>query len=125
MNKQEVRKQLLQGKTLQQLFEFTDGQECPIYKGEFEKSDNIIYIPDIWLNDIPIDRKIEPEEIDDVLHHFSSGFDFVDECNGNEKLAKTLFDFCDWQHPNSQDIKDLYDDDDEFLEEFGISMDEC
>jgi hypothetical protein len=124
MNRYEVKEQLLQGKKLQELFDFTDGQECLIYKGNFEKSDKIIYIPDIYLNDIPIDRKLEPEEIDEILHHFISGFNFIDECNGNEKLAKALFDFCDWQHPNTQDIKDGYDEE-EFLEEFGISMDEC
>jgi hypothetical protein len=125
MNRYEVKEQLLQGKTLQELFEFTDGQECLIYKGDFEKSDNIIYIPDTDLNRIPIDRKLEPEEIDDVIEHFSSGFNFIDECNGNEKLAKALFNCCDWQHPNVQDIKELYCyDEEEFLDEFGISMDE-
>jgi hypothetical protein len=126
MNKYEAKQQLLQGKTLQELFTFIDGQECLIYKGNFEKSDNIIYIPDTDLNEIPIDRELEAEEIDYVVGQFYSGFNFIDKCNGNEKLAKALFDFCDWQHPCVQDIKELYfNDEEEFFKEFGICMYEC
>lgn len=43
MNKKELKAKLEQGEHLEDIFNFTDGQECLIYKGKFEKSDNIIY----------------------------------------------------------------------------------
>ena len=44
------------------------------------------------------------------------------ECDGNEKLARELFEFVDWQHPNIQDVLDTYDDE-ELEEEYGFSID--
>ena len=52
INKNELKARLKQGEHLEDIFNFTDGQECLIYKGKFEKSDNIIYIPDIYLNEL-------------------------------------------------------------------------
>ena len=56
MNREQVKEELLKGRTLEELFEFHPGQECDIYKGEFSLSDEIIYIPEEpwkerrWLN---------------------------------------------------------------------------
>ena len=47
--------------------------------------------------------------------------DFVEECRSHEDLARELFDFVDWQHPNIQDLLDGYDDE-EFEERYGFSM---
>ena len=47
MTKRELKDKLLTGSVLEDLFEFSDGQDCLIYKGNFEVSDQIIYIPDI------------------------------------------------------------------------------
>lgn len=44
INKNELKARLKQGELLGDIFNFTDGQECLIYKGKFEKSDNIIYV---------------------------------------------------------------------------------
>lgn len=109
INKNELKARLKQGEHLEDIFNFTDGQECLIYKGKFEKSDNIIYIPDIYLNEL----------------NCYTGNDFLKECNGCEKAARALFGFVDWQHPNIQDLVDLYDDEeDEFFKKFGIHFED-
>ena len=52
MTKNELKMKLEAGAFLVDLFDFTYGQECLIYKGNFETSDQIIYIPDVDLNEI-------------------------------------------------------------------------
>lgn len=50
MTKDELRKALEEGKQLDELFEFTDGQECQIFKAKcvahFAGNHEIVYIPD-------------------------------------------------------------------------------
>lgn len=106
MTKNEVINELRSGKKLEDLFEFTDGQECLIYKAdEFEVSDNVIYIPDIFLNEIAIDRVLTNDEIQDVRQEMYTGNDFLEECNNKEDAARLLFSWCDWQHPTIHDIE--------------------
>ena len=125
MTKEQLREELECGKTLKELFEFTDGQECLIYNAnDFEVSDNIVYIPDVDMNEIDIETVFTTDsEIENVLRHCYIGNDFVEECNGHEDLARELFQFVDWQHPNIQDVLDTYDED-EFEEKFGFLMEE-
>ena len=55
MTKAELRERLRKGAIMDDLFEFREGQECWIFKApEFEPGENILYIPDTDLNDIPI-----------------------------------------------------------------------
>jgi len=122
MTKEQLKSKLESGCMLSEIFDFIDGQECLIYKGEFETTDNIIYIPDIYLNEIEINACLSSDEIANVIEHCYSGQDFMTECKGHEKLARELFSFVDWQHPNIQDVLDTYDED-EFEETYGISMD--
>ena len=91
MNREQVKVELLKGRTLEELFEFQLGQECDIYKGEFSLSDEIIYIPDLDLNEIPIHEVVEKEEVDRVVNAMYSGMDFLEQCGGKEELAKELF----------------------------------
>lgn len=123
MTKKDLKERLDAGAILVDLFDFTDGQECLIYKGEFEVSDEIIYIPDIYSNEIETEKILEGEEIENVLHHCCTGNDFVIECNGHEDLAKELFNFVDWQHLNIRDVLDTYYED-EFEEKYGFLMEE-
>ena len=52
----EARTRLLAGETMDSIFRFRPGQECMIFKAEaFSPSDEIIYIPDIALNEFPVD----------------------------------------------------------------------
>lgn len=122
MNKNQLKDFLETGKTLQDAFVFCNGQDCSIYKGNFEESDEIIYIPDIDLNEIVIDRKLNPDEIKTVIDCCYSGNDFIDICRKHENLARGLFKYVDWQHPDVNDFTDGYDDE-AFMEEFGFSMD--
>lgn len=119
MKKTELRDLLRKGWMLDQLFQWTEGQECMIYKADdFAPGDEVIYIPDLDLNDIPtkvqlnIDNSMNEddpgwpnmtgeEQIRVVLSYCYTGQDFVDECGGNEELAKRLFWYCDWQNPGS------------------------
>ena len=123
MTKNELKMKLEAGAFLVDLFDFTYGQECLIYKGNFEISDQIIYIPDVDLNEIDTESVLEDEEIENVIDCCYTGNDFVAECSGHEDLAMELFNFVDWQHPNIQDVLDGYDDD-EFEERYGFSMED-
>lgn len=123
MNKYQLRGHLQVGKPLTALFNFTEGQDCMIYKSNFDKSNEIIYIPDLGLNEIETDRALTEEEIDQVINNCYSGYDFIDICNNHENVAKALFNFVDWQHPRTEDLTEGYSEE-EFLQEFGVSMDE-
>lgn len=103
MTKEALRKNLEAGKMMDDLFHYSAGQQCTIYKAAaFTTGDEIIYIPDISLNDIPMDRPLRNgEEIEEVLSVCYAGVDFVQECAGDVKLAERLFYYCDWQHPSS------------------------
>lgn len=98
VKKTELRKALLQGKTLDEMLAFGPGQECEIFKADkFEDGDVVIYVPDTSLNEIDILKKFnDPEEIDEVLSNCYTGQDFVDECGGNREKAELLFDLVDW-----------------------------
>lgn len=120
MTKAELRVELMKGRTLDDILQFTDGQECTIFKADqFIPGDEVLYIPDIDLNQIPVDINLSydnsmadetndgwdpmtPEEqVKTVLSFCYTGDDFINECDGDEKLAERLFWYCDWQHPNS------------------------
>lgn len=51
MTAKELKKKLIEGYRLKDLFHFSDGQDCIIYKSDFEITDDIIYR-----------NKITPEE---------------------------------------------------------------
>ncbi len=105
---------LQQGRTFNDLLVFVPGQECEIYKADdFRPGDTVIYIPDVCLNSIPIDRPIRgSEELAEVLSSCYTGQDFIDECSGNVEKAEHLFWYCDWQHPSSA-ADELADDEEE------------
>lgn len=112
MTKNELREALLNGKRMDELFEFSPGQDCEIFKADaFSPGYDIIYIPDLDLNHIPAGICSE-EEADEVLFCCYTGEDFIDECGGDEIMAGRLFWYCDWQHPSSA-IDEIQDDEDE------------
>ena len=127
MTKLELRYILMGGKKLEDIFDFTNGQECLIYKGKFLPGimgDDICYIPDIFLNEILYNRTVSESEIEDIIDECYTTHDFIDECNGHEKLAEDLFNHVDWQHPDIQDFLEGYDDANQFFEEYGFSINE-
>lgn len=103
MTKAELRDHLKAGHCMNDAFDFAPGQDCEIFKAdEFKPGDQIIYIPDVYLNEIPLNTPITDEEaIDDVVGMCYTGNDFIDECGGDTDLAERLFAYCDWQHPSS------------------------
>lgn len=105
MTVNEVRERIIKGECLSDMFKFTDGQDCMIYKGDWNPGDEVIYIPDIDLNEICINRPLiqilNETEIEDVLYCLYTGKDFIEIMDGDEELAKSLFLYCDWQHPSS------------------------
>ena len=122
ITKQTLRELLSKGTTLESIFEFKEGQDCLIFKAEkFKETEDIIYIPDITLNEIEVTRPLDAEGIDHVIEHCCNGKDFINECRGNEQLAEALFDFDDWQYPCLQDILDGYAEE-EFQEDYGCSL---
>lgn len=113
LTKQELKLQLQQGHTLNDLLAFGPGQDCEIFKADkFYPGDVVIYVPDVTLNHIPLDRSImDPEEFSEVLSNCYTGQDFINECHGDAEKAEHLFWYCDWQHPSS--AVDELDDDEE------------
>lgn len=112
MTRVELMAALKAGKIMEELLPSVSGQECEIYKASsFVLGDDIIYIPDIWLNEIPYHTAIsDDEDIEEILLSCYSGNDFLEECGGNAQLAERLFWLCDWQHPSSL-LPELMDND--------------
>ena len=98
VTKAELRERLLKGAVMDDLFEFREGQECWMFKApKFEPGDDILYIPDTDLNNIPVaERPTCYEEIED----------------GNVEKAERLFWYCDWQHPSAA-LPEIEDDEED------------
>lgn len=127
MTKDRLKKELLNGKRLNELFDFTDGQECLIYKGNFTENtlaDEIVYIPDIYLNDIDINKVYDDKtEIERIISECFDAADFIRICKYHTSIAFDLFNLVDWQHPDLQDLLDsYYSDEDEFLKRYKIPI---
>ena len=122
MTKEELKKRLEHGETLYDLFDFQTGQNCEIYKGEWQVSDEIIYIPDLY--EIPLNESLDGENIKSVLARCCTGNNFLHETKENEKMAKDLFEESDWAYPDDQSIVDGYfsDENNEFEKNYGISL---
>jgi hypothetical protein len=103
MTKAELREKLLGGAVMDNLFAFRNGQDCEIFKAtRFERSDDIIYIPDLALNLIPVTEPANgPEDVEEIVGCCYTGNDFIEECGGDVEKARHLFWYCDWQHPSS------------------------
>lgn len=114
--KEQAAAALLHGATLDNLFQFQDGQDCTIYKSDiFWTSDRdvIIYIPDLDLNEIRTDRVLTEEEIEEVIDSCYSRKDFMEIVGGDKDKAIELFHFCDWQHPSTAWDEGTLDDEEE------------
>lgn len=112
MTKEEIRRRLLAGETLDSILPFRSGQECEIFKAEnFALGDEVIYVPDIYLNEIPVDEDLSKDEdwINYSIENCYTGNDILNDCGGNEELARRVFNFIDWQHPSSA-ANELEDD---------------
>ncbi len=115
MTKGELREYLKAGGLMGDAFDFGPGQECEIFKADyFEPGDEIIYIPDLSLNKIPVWEPVTDDEaIEEVVGNCCTGNDFIDECDGDTETAERLFWYCDWQHPSSAMDEGAVDDDEE------------
>ena len=114
ITKETLRKSLEIGLKMGELFDFSDGQNCLIFKAEsFLPGDKIIYISDAFLNEIPLDRPIANDsEIVEIIDKCYTGDDFIELCDGNVDLAERLFGYCDWQHPSSA-LNEVMDDEED------------
>ena len=104
MTKEKIRTRLLAGETLDDILVLRPGQECFIFKEHsFRPGADVIYVPDIDLNEIPayVDISDDVELIDEVLDDCYTGDDFIEQCGGDATLAEALFYYVDWQHPSS------------------------
>lgn len=104
LTKDELELKLAEGSAMVDLFDFGPGQECEIFKAEkFSAGPQILYIPDVTLNQIPISEPVSDsrQQIEDILSQCYTGDDFIEECGGDAELAERLFHYCDWQHPSS------------------------
>ena len=128
MTKAELREELKKGHRLDELLKFGPGQDCTMFKAEkFALGDEVIYVPDVDLNEIPIsidlsvansimeryDPKFGPMEakyqIEWVLGFCYTGDEILNEANNDKELAHSLWWYCDWQHPSSA-LPEVVDD---------------
>lgn len=111
LTKRELSVRLQQGRTLNDLLAFGLGQDCETFKADrFHPGDAVIYVPDVALNQLPLERPItNPEELAEVLSSCYTGQEFIDTCSGDVEKAERLFYYCDWQHPSSA-MDELVDD---------------
>ena len=123
MTREEAKKLLCEGKKVSEIFDLIPGQECMIYKGEWpdnpDASDEIIYIPDINLNNLDDYDMLMSER----LSLMYTAKDFLNQTGGNIAAAKDLFEFVDWQNPDVQDLMDCTEDD-EAREIYGQTWEE-
>ncbi len=105
MKKAEILSRLKEGEKIERILSLSWGQDCPIYKAAaFTEGDDVIYVPDVWLNEIEFqtgdgwDEEAEEKRLRGMLY---TGDDILAECGGNRKLAEELFNCLDWQHPSS------------------------
>ena len=80
MTKAELREKLLGGAIMDNLFAFRNGQDCEIFKAaRFEQGDDIIYIPDLALNLIPVTEPANfPEDVEEIVGCCYTGNDFIE-----------------------------------------------
>lgn len=100
MKYEELVAELRAGKTLESLLDLTQGQNCFIYKAKGKCFDlnEVIYIPDVSLNDIPTDYVMSKDDLAECSAYFYTWKDFLDLCKTEDK-ALELFDLCDWANP--------------------------
>ena len=104
MTKNAIKKALEEGAMLEEILEFSAGQECDIFKSEFNPSmpDEVCYIPDIYLNEIKAwEKNLTDEEIEETLSYCYTVQDIIDACEGNVTMAERVFNYIDWQHPST------------------------
>ena len=95
MTFREVEEALKSGKELSDLFEFTGGQDCMIYKADqFVDGDEVIYISDLGL--------VVGDGPDSMMDAVWTGLDFLDAAGGNRELAEKIFCLVDWQSPYTE-----------------------
>lgn len=117
--KRELDDLLAVGFPLNQLLALTDGQDCTIYKApKFVSGNVVLYIPDIGLNDISVDRSLfmEHEQIENIIGNCYDRDDFLHIAEDDIEKAEELFWYCDWQHPSSA-VDEIWDDEEEEDEE--------
>ena len=112
MTQEQVKERLLAGEKLENMFPIVAGQECDIIKAEeFTATDAIIYFPDLWLNDLD-GYAMNEDEAERIASYGYSGIDFLFICDGDENMARELFNYCDWQNPSSalDEVKAIYEE---------------
>ena len=123
MTKEELQRRIVEDEQmLEAILPLSDGQECLIFKApDFSVSDEIIYIPDVWENDLNIFNSSDDDDgisyAQRVVENCYTGRDFVGVCGGDVELAKRLFHYCDWQHPSSAlpELEDIEKDEITFM----------
>lgn len=123
MKKEILEQKLFSGIPLVKILPMIDGQECLIYKGDWDELDcnDIAYIKDTGEYG-DCEEPFSVEEIPAIMENccFTKG-DFLFACKGNEEVAKDFLEWPDWETPDIDQYLDGYDEE-EFFEKFGVTM---
>lgn len=110
MTKKDVKAALKSGKSMYEAFELMkpellemEGQCCIIFKTETlpEEGDEIAYIADSGVLNVPLTRPLDECEIMDALNICYTVNDFLAAADGNVKLAQVIFDGVSWESPST------------------------
>ena len=84
MKKTDLKAALRSGAKLNDLLSFGPGQDCEIFKADkFYEDDEVIYVPDVSLNEIPLNRPItDQNELDEVIGYCYTGRNWQSVCSG-------------------------------------------
>lgn len=100
MTKKELVVELQSGKIMSDIFPFTSGQECLIFKEEeWKAGEDIVYISDMYFPKFYLKPVKSAESLEDILDCCYTGNDFLEAAGGDESLAREFFGLCDWQSP--------------------------
>ena len=100
MTKKELADALQAGKIMNDLFPFSPGQECEIFKSkDWTPGDHIVYISDMYFLRFYFKPIKSLEDLEDILDCCYTGDDFLEAAHGNAELASEFWGLCDWQSP--------------------------
>lgn len=104
--KKQILSKLMQGELLGRLFQMTTNGDEVYYKGNWpicpSEYDQIIYIPDVFVSDIPVYRSARQDEYDWLNKNFYTANDFLQFAHNDPVYAQAMLQSMTGQNPNLQ-----------------------
>ena len=110
----DLAERLNNGEPLKQILPIVEGEDCHIGKVspdlfDAAEPDDIVYIPELDGQSekaYSYDSPVSSEDVEEILSNCFTKQDFFHETFEIEEAAHDLFDLCNWQRPDLQDLLD-------------------